>query len=84
MPADLLYDPCLHFVVAHDAAGADLAAAGFELRFDERDDVSTGRQHGRNDRQNMSQGDERDVDGDEVEASCLGRKGVGWVIARTS
>ena len=41
-----------------------------------------GAEEGRDGRQNVSQRDERHVDGDEVEAPCLGRKGVGRQRAR--
>ena len=39
--------------VAHDAALADLVAAGFELRLDERDDASVRREQRRHDRQDV-------------------------------
>ncbi len=57
----------VHRRIADDPALADLVAARFELRLHQRDDVGDGREHGRQRGKNVAQGDERHVDGGQVD-----------------
>ena len=73
---DLVDDARVNGRVADDAL-AHLGAAGLELRLDQRDDVGAGPQQRRDDRQNLAQRDERDVDGDDVDRARADRPASG-------
>ena len=63
----LLDHPCLHDRIADHALLADFSAARLELRFDERDDVGARSQQRRHAGKDVTQGDERDIDRDDVD-----------------
>ena len=58
-------------------AFSDFAAPGLELRLDQGDDVSGIREQRRNDRENETQRDERDVNRHDIEGGTIGRQ-VDW------
>ena len=60
-----------------DDAFAHFAAAGLELRLDQRHDVGAWLQQRRDDRQDVPQRDERHVDGDEVDRCRADRRASG-------
>jgi hypothetical protein len=64
---DLVDDPRLHGVIAHDSTLADVFTPRFELRLDEGDDVGVRPKQRRDSRKDLPQGNERHVDGDDVE-----------------
>jgi hypothetical protein len=66
---NLLDDTPVHDLVADDAAFADLAASGFELRFDENHDVGTRPQQRRDNRKEEADRYERHIDADDVHRS---------------
>ena len=70
---DVLDDASVRTRVGHDPAGSDLIAAGFELRLDERDDTGSCREERRQDRQDVTERNERHVDRHDVEPAGVRR-----------
>src|SRR6185503_17155190 len=68
--------------IRHDAARADVRAAGFELRLHERNHAAPRPEQWRHDREDLGQGDERHIDCDDVEGAKIGWKIGGSEITR--
>ncbi len=70
----------MHGGILDQPAAADIPAAGFELRFHQRDDLAARRDQRRQDRENVAERDERHVDADardrRAEIRQIARRGV--------